>query len=357
MNQKVAPLPKNTQKPPKKKLIFKILSFFFATLLLIIIIVGLFYGNQIRSLLTFTQVGDENLYTMTYYGGYKFGDYLKKGITPAQIYTLNNQTKPQWACSVFSARNEKGTPLLGRNFDWGGHTALLLFTDPPDGYRSVSLVPLGDLVYPPSFFKPPYFIHRIFPILNAPRDPSDGMNECGLAIGLMGIPNSEGSHDPQKITITTIDAIRLVLDYAKDVEEAITLLKKYNIIFQKPGLHYLIVDATGNSAVIEFLNGKMEVIRSSEPWQVATNIQLTGTKDVASLCYRYRTAEKTLQKTGGVISEADAMKLLKFEICQANTLWSVVYNLSTGDIQVSMGFTGDLRRISQVKKFKLEMKR
>ena len=35
--------------------------------------------------------------------------------------------------------------LLGRNFDWYEHPALILFTDPPDGYASVSMVDISYL--------------------------------------------------------------------------------------------------------------------------------------------------------------------------------------------------------------------
>ena len=35
--------------------------------------------------------------------------------------------------------------LYGRNFDWQYSPALLLFTDPPDGYASVSMVDIAYL--------------------------------------------------------------------------------------------------------------------------------------------------------------------------------------------------------------------
>ncbi len=37
--------------------------------------------------------------------------------------------------------------LLGRNFDWNDHRSLLLFTDPPRRYASVSLVDISYLGY------------------------------------------------------------------------------------------------------------------------------------------------------------------------------------------------------------------
>ncbi|HEX3045629.1 MAG TPA: C45 family peptidase [Bacillota bacterium] len=345
--------PEATKTPLKKKLRFKIVSIGFASLFLFLVIAFLVYGNSIRSILTFRRIGNENLYTMTYYGGYGFGDYLKKGMDPNQNPTFIHQK--EWACSAFSARNEKGNPLLGRNFDFYHRSAMLLFTDPPDGYNSVSLVDMYYLGYGPPNYTPASYLNRIN-LLDAPRFPFDGMNECGLAIGMMAIPESQDSINPEKITINQIDAIRMVLDYAKDVEEALSLFKKYNVVFISVPIHYLIADAKGHSVVVEFLKGKMEILRSPEPWQVATNFQIINTPGVAQ-DYRYITADETLRKSGGVIKEDNAMHLLRMEISQPNTMWSVVYNLTTGDIQVAMGLMGYRERMGQMKKFKLRMRK
>jgi hypothetical protein len=340
--------------PLTKKLAFKIIAIGCASLLLFLSIAFLLYGNLIRSLLTFRQVGHENLYSMTYYGGYGFGDYLKKGMNPNQSDLFIKQREGSWACTVFSARNPMGNPLLGRNFDYYHCSALLLFTAPPDGYHSVSLVDMSYLGYDLPNYIPLSYIDRL-KLLEAPRFPFDGMNECGLGIGMMTIGSSEGGMEPQKITINQIDAIRLVLDYAKDVEEALDLLRKYNIIFISVPIHYLIADAKGNSVVVEFLKGKMEVLRRPEPWQVATNFQIINPPEGVAQDNRYITAAETLQKSQGVISEDDAMKLLRSELCQTTTMWSVVYNLTTGDIQVAMGLMSDPEHTSQVRNFKLEM--
>jgi len=335
---------------PRGKVVLLVLA-----LLLSVIITGtsFLYRNQLLTMLSFTKVGAEPLYTMTYYGDYGFDEYLKTAKHPMKSFArgLQDQQDASWACSVFSAWNEKGNPVLGRNFDWHHRSAVLLFTNPPNGYRSVSVI---DPYYCGYNF-PDYIPASIFDrakLLMAPWIPMDGMNEWGLAIGIMALPNAEDSDDNlQKMNINPVDVIRLTLDYAKNVEEAITLIKKHNVSIHQ--YHYLLADSSGNSAVIEFVDGRLEVIQTKEPWQVSTNFQIYGVKDGALLCNRYAAATQTLQKNNGIISDDNAMKLLN-EISQANTMWSVVYNLSTGDIQVRTGF--DPTRISQVKKFKLKMK-
>ena len=109
-------------------------------------------------------------------------------------------------------------------------------------------------------------------LLRAPFLPFDGMNEHGLVVGMMAVSRADGVSDPQKVTLSGLQAIRLMLDYAKNVGQAIAVLQDYNVYFGGGvPLHYLIADAAGNSAVIEFVSGEMIVIRNEEPWQVSTN--------------------------------------------------------------------------------------
>lgn len=348
----IKPFLENEIKFPKENIILKKILLISTVLLLLIIIgLSLSYGNQFLTILSFYKVEDEPLYVMTYFGDYGFDKYLKTGKYPVKLALWDQKDAPR-ACSIFSARNEMGNPLLGRNFDWYHRSAILLFTHPSKGYRSVSLLdPYYCGFLPPDYIPASYY--DLAKLLTAPWIPIDGMNECGLAIGLMAVPDAEGSHDPHKMNINETGVIRLVLDHAKDVAEAIALIKKYNIVFYSGPTHYLIADASGHSAVIEFVKGKVEVIQNTEAWQVSTNFQIYGAKDGALLCNHYATATQTLKKTNGVISEDGAMKLLK-DVSQPITMWSAVYNLSTGDIQVRMGFNP--AHFSQVKKFKLKMK-
>jgi predicted choloylglycine hydrolase len=179
------------------------------------------------------------------------------------------------------------------------------------------------------------------------------MNEAGLAVGMMAIPYARSSQNPEKVTISSLQAIRLMLDYAKDVDEAISLLQDYNIEFGGgPPLHYLIADAARNSAIIEFVAGEMIVLRPDEPWQVSTNFVISQEQPEGadSSCWRYNQAYETLAEAKGKISSTDAMTLLE-NVSQDSTMWSVVYGMTTGDIQIAAG-----RKYGEVKEFELEMK-
>lgn len=185
-------------------------------------------------------------------------------------------------------------------------------------------------------------------LLVAPYFPFDGMNEYGLTVGLMAVPYADGGNEPQKVTIGGLHAVRLMLDYAKNVEEALALLQNYNIDFRGgPPLHYLVSDSSGNSAVVEFINGEMRIIPKSQPWQVATNFVISDTmpKTVKLRCRRYRKASETLEQLDGKLSQTEARQLLQ-QLSQpteyaTTTIWSTVYNMTTGEIQVMMDMKYD----------------
>jgi hypothetical protein len=115
-------------------------------------------------------------------------------------------------------------------------------------------------------------------------------------------------------------------------------LENYNISWQGgPSLHYLMADASGHAALVEFYQGQMVVIPNETPWHLATNFLRTSTGETAEgICWRYDIIQQRLAETGGRITAQDALDLLQ-QVSQAVTQWSVVYDLSSGDISVAMG--------------------
>lgn len=293
-------------------------------------------SDEERTLASLQKVDNYPLYVMTYYGDYGFGDMLEDEGVPT---TAAAAMYDAWACTTFAAQTPDGDTILGRNFDWRNRPALLLFTDPPDGYASASMVDISYLgigVEKPTKAK-------LRNLLEAPYWPFDGMNEAGLAVGMMAVSHAEGGSDPQKATLDSLAAIRLLLDYAANVDEAIALLQSINVDFGGgPPLHYLIADSSGDSAVIEFVDDEPVVLRTDEPWQVSTNFVISEVPEDerTTVCDRYQTVSQTLERAHGQITEGEAMSLLS-EVSsnspQTPTMWSVVYNMTTGEIQVVVG--------------------
>ena len=278
----------------------------------------------------FEKVDDYPLYVMRFEGDYGFSEYLKTGRLDAGF---TDGSAP--SCTVFAALGTGGDPIAGRNFDFPRNPALLLFTDPPDGYASVSMVNLGYFGYSMSRLPDPE--EGLEGLKMTPYLPFDGMNEHGLVVGMAAIPHAEPPHDPDKGTIGEIQVIRLLLDRAKDVDEALELLGGYNIELAEPAVHYIVADRSRNSAIIELVGGEVRVLRSDEPWQVMTNFVIHGSgAPGAVLCPRYRSAYDELRESGGQVSMGEAMSILE-GASQGSTIWSIVYNVETGEVNVAMG--------------------
>ncbi len=75
------------------------------------------------------QVDDYPLYTMRF-----VGPYQRATDAVADEAALGAKL-PAWGCALFATFADAENGLYGRNFDWQYSPALLLFTDPPDGYR------------------------------------------------------------------------------------------------------------------------------------------------------------------------------------------------------------------------------
>jgi hypothetical protein len=297
---------------------------------------------------TWRKLDNYPLFVMDMYEDYHFDEYLKTGILPLPPgFSL-----PSGGCSCFSAFNLPDQAIFGRNYDWTKHiNTLLLFTHPTSDYASVSMVDLslGFGTKEPSWDDP-----RDRQLLAlAPYIPLDGMNERGLTVALMKVPEAQAPADPSKVNIIFLAAMRMMLDKAQTVDEAMILLDAYNLTLIQQ--HLLIADAYGNSAIVEFVKGEIKVIRSKQPWQVSTNFVLSDNPEsLRGRCYRYDTTESTLEQSKGRISSEKAMTLLK-DVSQhgaANTIYSMVYNMISGEMDIAMD-----RKYDHVYHFNLIMKK
>jgi hypothetical protein len=246
-----------------------------------------------------------------------------------------------WCCSLFAVLGDPTNALYGRNFDWEHSPALLLFTDPPDGYASVSMVDIAYLGFSREALncltELPLDERR--PLLRAPLMPFDGMNEHGLAIGMAAVPPGDVPPDPAKETIGSLEVIREMLDHARTVEDAVAILQSYNITFGGgPPLHYLVAEPSGQSALVEFHQGELIIIHNTEPWQLATNFLVASVQDSSpeKSCWRYDLMSEALAGKAGRLGQGAALDLLS-SVSQPNTQWSIVYGMSSGEITVAMG--------------------
>jgi hypothetical protein len=291
-------------------------------------------AEQVATLSSLAQVDDYPLYTMRYRGSYR-------GRAAAELGgTIKLGARPAWACSLFAALGDPEAMFYGRNFDWEYSPALLLFADPPDAYASVSMVDIAYLGFGGSEAGgvAALPLPQRESLLRAPWMPFDGMNEHGLAVGMAAVPPGDMSPDPTKANIDSLGVIREILDRARDVDEAVAILDRYNVVMGGgPPLHYLIADRTGRAVLVEFYQGKRVLLPNVGPWHLATNfLRASAGESAAGQCTRYDRIEQRLAGSGGRLSAPEAMDLLG-QVAQEGTQWSVVYGLSALEVRVAMG--------------------
>lgn len=240
-----------------------------------------------------------------------------------------------FGCSTISVKNENGDYLFGRNFDWNSCDALIVHSVPQSGYASISTINIG-------------FINMAGMRLNSLPDniqamialyaPLDGMNEKGLAVSVNMIQdNATISQNTEKPDITATTAIRLLLNKAANVDEALELLEQYDMHASMGFMtHLAIADANGKSVVVEYINNEMNVIETP----VVTNFYLAeGSKHgigTAQSHTRYDILMNALDEKPTMSMEdvRDALSSVskgnfgEFE----STEWSIVFNQSSGEV-------------------------
>ena len=184
----------------------------------------------------------------------------------------------------------------------------------------------------------------------APYTAMDGINEKGFSVAVLEIKSKATKQSTGKKPIITTVAIRAALDKCETVEEAIELFASYDM-HDSLGInyHYQLADSYGSSAIIEYVDNKMYVIRQDEKKNlVLTNYFLTegGDNHDGRGYDRYEHIETTLNAKDGKLTENEAMKLLsectlnyqhKTLKHQVITLWSAVYNCNEKSMLLCAG--------------------
>ena len=226
---------------------------------------------------------EEGLLAVRHDGDYGFDAFLAQGGASSDKELLefftsyfgltgdNIQLHSQpYGCSTISAKNESGGYLFGRNFDWMSCDAMIVEAHPSNGYNSISTVNL-DFIHMGTRFLSVGLPDEALTIA-ALYVPMDGINEKGLAVSVNMIQDSATiQQNTDRPDITTTTAIRLLLDKAANVEEALALLAQYDLHASMNFMvHFAIADAEGNSVAVEYINNQMVVT----PTPVLTNFYL-----------------------------------------------------------------------------------
>lgn len=191
--------------------------------------------------------------------------------------------------------------------------------------------------------------------------PTGGMNEQGLVVELMWLDGTKYPVADNRPAVDVLQWIQYQLDNCGNIDDVIASDKKLRIGNGNVPLHYLIADASGKAATIEFLDGRMVVHKGSDlPFPVLTNdsysFSLKETKSAIrstgnparsftnNSIDRFAKACSMVQQYQDMPSNQDA-KTYAFNILDAvaqgtHTKWSIVYDISNRTVSFkSFGFS------------------
>lgn len=228
-------------------------------------------------------------------------EFISNGIKSAFVPSFPAK---KGACSELCTNNSNGERVIGRNFDWNSCDVLTLKIEPSNGYKSISTVNINFIGLPyGTQFKS--FKEKMY-ALAAIMTPMDGINEKGLTIAINAAGDAEvPEQDTDKPDLTYSTAVRVILDKAANVEEALDILSQYDMHAESAkadevfAFHFIIADASGRNVCVEWVKDKMVVTETN----IMTNHYLCEEKRDATL---YGTGDCNSFERFGKLSDADA---------------------------------------------------
>jgi penicillin V acylase-like amidase (Ntn superfamily) len=257
---------------------------------------------------------------------------------------------PSIACTTFLI-NKNGQLVFGRNYDWVSDAGIVC-----TNLRGLSKSSLTQ-----GNAKTISWISKYGSITfnqYGKEFPTGGMNEKGLVVELMWLDETQYPAADNRAALNVLQWVQYQLDNHATVSEIIASDKLIRIDNDGPPLHYLVADASGKSATIEFLNGKMVVHQGSElPFSVLTNstyessVRYAGSANAGSGNNDLAFADNSIQrftKACSMLKQYESTSTAKpavdqaFEILDAVsqgefTVWSIVYDISKKQIHFKTG--------------------
>ena len=255
-----------------KKVILWILGILAALVLAVLVI----WSGEIRTVSSIEPVdGNPYLYQMEYKAAYDLDDVIAKEVdTNAELldYVVGRIGKglplkikrAQVAdedgglgtinCTSFQAAKADGSGFwYGRNYDYFKNPTMVTVSHPKKGYASIAVSDMSHFGY--SLEKLPTSFMASLSCLAAVYAPVDGMNEKGLCTSIMALPKQASQQETEKPNVGTTIIMRLWLDRCATVQEALDLLETVDVRHDATvgsGYHYMVADAAGDCAVVEF---------------------------------------------------------------------------------------------------------
>ena len=322
--------------------------------------------QQARTVKSLTELEEGRFFRLDYKADYRLQDFIEADLASKEAVQggvaqmlLDFSSMPAGslaalrpACSAFQAVTPDVEVIYGRNFDYDfdDGSAIVMRTRPRGAYRSMSLVSMDHVGLSGAQLSDGET--DLSMLVAAPYAMMDGMNEKGLAVSVLALTGGGCAcqYEEGKHAVMTTVLMRLLLDRAATVEEALSLCRNYNFFADgeqrgvpsgdKTNYHFLLSDASGRSVVLEYVRDGG--LKGNGPWvmkvleeRCVTNFYLAeGWRSVIRPDKRYDVLLQTLAEKQAVMTETEAMALLQAVSQKASrrgdvrTQWSVVYNLT-----------------------------
>ncbi|MBQ8540303.1 MAG: linear amide C-N hydrolase [Clostridia bacterium] len=260
------------------KILKKLLIGLMVIVLLLAIGIFAIWGNEIRTVMSIKKVRGANLdhqdgavYTMNVKGGFYFDEFLKEGGAESDGELIDFVTakitkglidmgieNPEIGCSSVTLETVEGDRIFGRNYDFDQTNTCIVFTKGKgDRHSTISTVDLQFLGIDKE--KGIDGLMDKITCLAAPYAPLDGINSAGVSCGIYmtyqgGEETVSTNQSTDKPDITSTTMLRMILDYADNVDEAVELVKKYDLHDSaNTSYHYMVADESGKSAILEWV--------------------------------------------------------------------------------------------------------
>lgn len=338
------------------KIIKSVCTALVGIVILAVVVAAIVWSKEIATIGSVKQVdGNQYLYTMEYKANYDLDDVIEANISsnpellqfivgkivkglPIKMKAPEGPSGIEVNCTSFQVRNADGDGwLYGRNYDYFKNPSMVTISHPKNGYASIAVSDMSHFGY--SLEKlPDSFVSKAL-CLAAIYAPVDGINEKGLCTSIMALPKQPAQQDSGKQRISTTTVMRLFLDRCATVDEALELLSKYDVrhdVEAGSGYHYMVADAQGNCAVIEFDlddGWKTMIVRkpADENSLLVTNHLLSPKyyteepdQRVGNIhshsWWRYETAGAYIASHDGVMTNEEAQECLS-QVHWENMLW------------------------------------
>lgn len=237
------------------------------------------------------------------------------------------------ACTTFFI-NKNGQMVFGRNYDWVSDAGMVC-TNLKGLIKTSLQTESGETINWVSQYGSITFNQY------GKEFPTGGMNEKGLVVELMWLDETKYPSADNRPAIGVLQWIQYQLDNCTTIDEVIATDKKLRISpTGTTPLHYLIADARGHVATIEFLNGKMVVHTGNDlAFPVLTNnIYDESVKAYKNSLANGNNSLERFSEACNMIQKLNAGNINKSitdyafdilsEVAQGDfTKWSIVYDL------------------------------